>query len=154
MRLPAWSRTRTARMSRLRRPSVKVAGKVKDTRFLVHNEHGVFTLSKDRLRKIEFIGNPAPETAPAVPVPNLSGSFALKRGIATAKDVRLELDGQPARLEGSVDLLLWAADLTFRLDAAGGAGDRAAGLKLVGPLDRPQIRLLQPPAPILPEQAP
>ncbi len=98
--------------------------------------------------------DPAPEAAPAVPVPNLSGSFALKRGIATAKDVRLELDGHPARLEGSVDLLLWAADLTFRLDAAGGAGDRAPGLKLVGPLDRPQIRLLQPPAPILPEQAP
>src|SRR5947207_1696293 len=32
--------------------SVKVSGKIKDTRFLVRNEHGVFTLSKDRLRKI------------------------------------------------------------------------------------------------------
>ena len=99
--------------------------------------------------------DPAPQApAPAVPVPNLSGSFALKRGIATARDVRLELDGQPAKLEGSVDLLLWAADLTFRLDTPGGAGERAPGLKLVGPLDRPQIRLLQPPAPVLPEQAP
>ena len=97
---------------------------------------------------------PTPEAVAVVPVPSLSGSFALKRGIATAQGVRLELDGHPARLEGSVDLLLWAADLTFRLDGAGDAGDRAPGLKLVGPLDRPQIRLLQPPAPALPEQAP
>ncbi len=97
---------------------------------------------------------PIPEAAPAVPVPNLSGSFALKRGIATAKDVRLELDGHRAELEGSVDLLLWAADLTFRLDTAGGADGHPLGLKLVGPLDRPQMRLLQPPAPTLPGQAP
>jgi hypothetical protein len=38
--------------------SVKVTGKVKETRFQLRNEHGVFTLAKDRLRKIEFISNP------------------------------------------------------------------------------------------------
>jgi len=43
--------------------SVKIAGKVKDTRFLLRNEHGVFTLTKDRLRSIEFIANPGATTA-------------------------------------------------------------------------------------------
>jgi len=43
--------------------SVKVSGKIKDTRFLVRNEHGVFTLSKDRLRTIDFVLNPAPTIA-------------------------------------------------------------------------------------------
>ncbi|HYO08240.1 MAG TPA: hypothetical protein VER17_04660 [Tepidisphaeraceae bacterium] len=38
--------------------SVKVSGKVKDQRFFLRNEHGVISLAKDRLRKIEFVGNP------------------------------------------------------------------------------------------------
>ncbi len=99
----------------------------------------------------------ATDSVPAVAVPNLSGSFALKRGIATAQTVNLELAATPVRLEGTVDLLLWAADLTFRLDGKGGRLDGAdgpVGLKLVGPLDRPQVRLLGAPASIRPEQAP
>ncbi len=105
--------------------------------------------------------DPASEAAPAVVVPSLSGSFALNRGIATAQAVNLELAGTPVRLEGTIDLLLWAADLTFRLNAKGGRLDGAdrpqtgpVGLKLVGPLDRPQLRLLEAPAPLRPEQAP
>jgi len=39
--------------------SIKVAGKMKDTHFYLKNEHGVFTLAKDRLRKIDFVANPA-----------------------------------------------------------------------------------------------
>jgi hypothetical protein len=66
--------------------------------------------------------------------------------------VPFELDGREARLEGSIDLLLWAADLTLRLDP-GGPADSALGLRLIGPLDRPQIRPLQRPEP-LPAQAP
>ncbi len=96
----------------------------------------------------------ATRAAPAVVVPDLSGSFALKRGIATAKSVELTLGDRPVRLEGSVDLLLWAADLTFRVDAKDGSPTAPVGLKLVGPLDRPQLRLLAPPPPLRPEQAP
>jgi hypothetical protein len=39
--------------------SIKVAGKMKEDRFYLKNEHGVFTLAKDRLRKIDFVANPA-----------------------------------------------------------------------------------------------
>ena len=57
--------------------SIKVTGKVKDTRFLVRNEHGVFTLSKDRLRKIDFVSNPATSQVTA-----LSGSAS---GVTTIR---------------------------------------------------------------------
>jgi hypothetical protein len=46
----------------------------------------------------------------------------------------LAVDGTEVRLEGAIDLYLWAIDLTLRPRA-----DRS--LRLVGPLDRPQIRL-------------
>jgi hypothetical protein len=46
--------------------SVKLAGKIKDQQFLLKNEHGVFTLMKDRLHKIDFGipsgGAPSPQT--------------------------------------------------------------------------------------------
>src|SRR5437763_9255107 len=35
--------------------SVKVSGKIKETRFVLKSEHGVFTLQKENLKKIEFI---------------------------------------------------------------------------------------------------
>jgi hypothetical protein len=50
-------------VDKLESESIKVSGKVKDTRFFLKNEHGVFTLSKDRLRKIEFVNNPPRTTA-------------------------------------------------------------------------------------------
>jgi hypothetical protein len=45
--------------------SMKVAGKVKDQKFLLRNEHGVFTLNKERLRKIDFVANPSVNPGPA-----------------------------------------------------------------------------------------
>jgi hypothetical protein len=45
--------------------SIKVAGKVKDQKFLLRNEHGVFTLNKERLRKIDFVTNPSTSPGPA-----------------------------------------------------------------------------------------
>jgi hypothetical protein len=90
--------------------------------------------------------------AGAVPVADLAGSFALRRGIAITEAVPFALDGAEARLAGTVDLLLWAADLTLRLDDDR-ADDEAIGLRLVGPLARPQIRLLDPAEPA-PAQAP
>jgi uncharacterized protein involved in outer membrane biogenesis len=94
------------------------------------------------------------DAAPAVAVPDLGGSFALKRGIATAQTVRLKLADTPVKLEGTVDLLLWAADLTLSADAVGGPDDGALELRLVGPLDDPQLRLREPAASVRPEQAP
>jgi hypothetical protein len=91
------------------------------------------------------------EDAPALPVAELSGSFALRRGIARTEALPFQLDGREAEFEGSIDLLLWAADLILRLDSAA-VGD-ALGLRLVGPLGRPQIRLLERPEPV-PAQAP
>ncbi len=96
----------------------------------------------------------AAAAAPAIAVPDLSGSFALKRGIASARQVRLELADTPVSVEGTVDLWLWAADLTLSPDPARGPQQDALELRLVGPLDRPQLRLRRPPAPPLPSQAP
>jgi AsmA-like C-terminal region len=95
------------------------------------------------------LGAPPPE----VVVPSLSGSFALKRGIATAAGVSLKLADTPVKVEGTIDLLLWAADLTLSVVPDGAAADDVAKLRLVGPLDRPQLRLRQP-APVLPPPAP
>lgn len=92
------------------------------------------------------------ENGPALPVSDLSGSLVLRRGIARTDALPFQLDGRQAELEGSIDLLLWAADLVLRLESAG-AGDEAIGLRLVGPLARPQIRLLDRPEPV-PSQAP
>jgi uncharacterized protein involved in outer membrane biogenesis len=90
--------------------------------------------------------------AGAVPIADLAGSFTLRRGIATTAAVPFVLDGAEARLAGTIDLLLWAADLILRLDD-GRADGAAVGLRLVGPLDRPQILLLEPAEP-MPAQAP
>lgn len=84
-------------------------------------------------------GQEAPtEDAPAPPdrqgLGSVTGSFALERGIATAQAVNLELDGAPARLDGAIDLFLWAADLTVQPEPDG------PSLRIVGPLDRPQLR--------------
>lgn len=92
------------------------------------------------------------ESVPALDVPRLTGSFEIKRGIATVEELRLELDGTRAHLAGSVDLLLWVADLEVALDDH--VASEATGLHLIGPLDRPQIRLLAPEASPAPGQAP
>jgi hypothetical protein len=45
--------------------SVKVSGRVKEPQFMLRSEHGVFTLMKERLRKIEFTRSGAPSSTPA-----------------------------------------------------------------------------------------
>jgi AsmA-like C-terminal region len=78
---------------------------------------------------------------------HLEASFPLERGILVARPMELDLGGLETRLEGTVDLYLWAVDLT--LQSAGGG----PVLKVVGPLHRPQVRLLgaAAPAPDSPE---
>jgi hypothetical protein len=97
-------------------------------------------------------GAASEQDAGAVPIADLAGSFAVRRGIAMTEAVPFALDGAEARLAGTIDLLLWAADLTLRLDD-GRAADEPIGLRLIGPLARPQIRLLEPTEPV-PAQAP
>lgn len=85
-------------------------------------------------------------TAGAEPIAldRLAGSFQVKRGIASAQSVQVALDGVEGRLVGEVDLLIWAADLRLELARRQAAENGAVVLQLVGPLDRPQVRLRQP----------
>ena len=78
----------------------------------------------------------------------VEASFALERGILVAHPMELDLGGLETRLQGAVDLYLWAVDLTLQ-SAAGGPA-----LKVVGPLHRPQVRLLGSPAPAEESPAP
>lgn len=84
----------------------------------------------------------APTPAEDPGLAGVTGSFILDRGIATAQAVTLELDDRRARLDGAIDLFLWAADLTVQPEPEG------PPLRIVGPLDRPQLRqgALEPPA--------
>jgi AsmA-like C-terminal region len=66
----------------------------------------------------------------------LAASFALERGVLVAQPMQLDFGDIAVRLEGAVDLYLWAVDLTLRPDAGGPV------LKAVGPLHRPQVRLI------------
>jgi hypothetical protein len=76
----------------------------------------------------------------------LEASFPLERGILLARPIQLDIGGLETRLQGTIDLYLWAVDLTLQ-SAAGGPV-----LKVVGPLHRPQVRLLGASAPA--EQSP
>ena len=62
-------------------------------------------------------------------------------GILVARPIELDFGGLETRLQGTIDLYLWAVDLTLQ-SAAGGPV-----LKVVGPLHRPQVRLLGSGAP-------
>ena len=87
---------------------------------------------------------PAEDSAPTLSVSRLAGSFALKRGIATIEALPFELEGVPASLDGTIDLLLWAADLELRLERIDRRTNGVLGLDLIGPLARPQVRLVTP----------
>ena len=78
----------------------------------------------------------------------LEANFALERGILVARPMTLDFGGLETRLEGAIDLYLWAVDLTLQ-SAAGGPV-----LKVVGPLHRPQVRLLGSAAPADPASTP
>ncbi len=61
--------------------SVKLSGKIRDTAFLLRNEHGVFTLLKDRIRQIDFVEPGTPAVA-ATRAPD-SGSRRATRAAST-----------------------------------------------------------------------
>jgi hypothetical protein len=92
-----------------------------------------------------LVGAPAPLTAlpqeTTAELADLAATLPLQRGVVILPPTEIQIDGVAARLEGQIDLYLWATDLTLRPDAAG------AALRVVGPLDRPQVRLDRPPAP-------
>ena len=92
-----------------------------------------------------FAGRKAPLAAApgetVAPLADLSASFPLERGVVTVPPTELQVDGVGVELEGQIDLYLWATDLSLRPRAGG------PELRVVGPLDRPQVRLNQPPAP-------
>jgi uncharacterized protein involved in outer membrane biogenesis len=85
-------------------------------------------------------GNPQ-----ALPFTDLVARFSLDRGIASTQSVELDVDDATATVAGVVDLLLWAADLTVEV-AAPAYPDKPITLQVVGPLKRPQTRLMLPPA--------
>jgi uncharacterized protein involved in outer membrane biogenesis len=85
-------------------------------------------------------GNPQ-----ALPFADLVAPFSLDRGIASTEAVEFDLDETTATVEGVIDLLLWAADLTLEVKAPAYPGEPIT-LQLVGPLKRPQTRLMLPPA--------
>jgi uncharacterized protein involved in outer membrane biogenesis len=72
--------------------------------------------------------------AATVELEGVTATLPLERGAVVVPPLLLAVDGTEVRLEGAIDLYLWAIDLTLRPRA-----DRS--LRLVGPLDRPQIRL-------------
>ena len=75
-----------------------------------------------------------------VPDLELNGRFDVKRGIARVQSAEVEVGQSKGTLEGTTDLLLWAADLNLLLDTDA----EPVTLKIVGPLDRLQTRLLEP----------
>jgi hypothetical protein len=92
-----------------------------------------------------FVGPAAPLTAvpdeTAAELGDLVASLPLQRGVVIAPPLELQVDGVDVRLDGQIDLYLWATDLTLRPDAGG------PDLRIIGPLDRPQVRLSLPPPP-------
>ncbi|HLT02748.1 MAG TPA: hypothetical protein VK001_11230, partial [Geminicoccaceae bacterium] len=87
----------------------------------------------------------APPTA-ADPA-EVAASFALERGMLVVRPFEVALPGLKARVEGVIDLYLWALDLTLRRDDG-------TVLQLVGPLDRPQVRLSAAAGPVHASPAP
>ncbi|HET6521371.1 MAG TPA: AsmA-like C-terminal region-containing protein [Geminicoccaceae bacterium] len=67
------------------------------------------------------------------------GVFDLDRGVLRAADLGAVLEaGGVGTVEGAIDLLFWAGDLTLELSPDGSDGLPPVGLRLVGPLGQPQ----------------
>ena len=81
----------------------------------------------------------------ALPFTDLVARFSLDRGIASTESAELDLDDTTATVAGVIDLLLWAADLTLEVEEPA-YPDEPITLQVVGPLKRPQTRLMLPPA--------
>jgi hypothetical protein len=92
-----------------------------------------------------LVAPPAPPTGAldvtTAEIASLAGSLPLQRGVVTLPPTELQVDGVAVELEGRIDLYLWATDLSLRPDVGG------AELRVVGPLDRPQVRLTERAAP-------
>jgi hypothetical protein len=84
----------------------------------------------------DFVGHQSDGQDAAAEPAGLAASFALKRGVLVFQSTHLDLGAITARLEGTVDLYLWAVDLTLQ------SADGGPVLKVVGPLHRPQVRLI------------
>jgi uncharacterized protein involved in outer membrane biogenesis len=82
-----------------------------------------------------FLARAATPENGAVRLGEMTTELALKRGVITAPPLNFQVDGSTLQLEGAIDLYLWALDLTLRPEDGGPA------LRLVGPLDRPQVRV-------------
>ena len=74
--------TLAADADKLDSDSMKVTGKVKDTRFFLKNEHGVFTLAKDRLKRIDFVNN-LPKAGTATMAGTASSTGTVRAAAAT-----------------------------------------------------------------------
>ncbi|HEX8524259.1 MAG TPA: hypothetical protein VF669_18535 [Tepidisphaeraceae bacterium] len=61
--------------------SVKVSGKIKEPLFQIRSEHGVFTLVKERLKRIDFVKTPASRdmTSPTMASTTVSSGSAKPR---------------------------------------------------------------------------
>jgi hypothetical protein len=88
-------------------------------------------------------GSDGPEDA-AEPA-GVAASFRLERGVLLIQPMQLGFGNSAAELGGAVDLYLWAVDLSLQRAGEGPT------LKVVGPLHRPQVRLI---GAAVPDQAP
>lgn len=73
------------------------------------------------------------------PVALFGGVLALRRGVLNATDLGAMLEGGVATVAGTVDLLFWAADLTLEFVPDTPEEAPAVSLRVVGPLQRPQV---------------
>jgi hypothetical protein len=68
----------------------------------------------------------------------LAGRLEMRRGIARAEPLTLDLDQARGEIRGVVDLLVWAVDLELTLETSGKERPPLS-LRIVGPIDAPQV---------------
>jgi uncharacterized protein involved in outer membrane biogenesis len=69
---------------------------------------------------------------------SLSGRFRIRRGIAQAETLTLDLDRALGKVHGVIDLLLWVVDLEVAIEPNNDARPPIS-LRIVGPVDAPQV---------------
>jgi hypothetical protein len=70
--------------------SVKLTGKIRDSAFLLRNEHGVFTLLKDRIRQVEFV----PAGSPAIAATRTPANYGGRRPVPASTTTSDESYGE------------------------------------------------------------
>jgi uncharacterized protein involved in outer membrane biogenesis len=68
----------------------------------------------------------------------LAGRLEMRRGIARAEPLTLDLDQARGEIRGVIDLLVWAVDLELTLEASDKERPPLS-LRIVGPIDAPQV---------------